>query len=326
MRAIVIDHPGGPDVLRLGELPDPTPGPGDLVTRIHATALNRLDLAQREGRYPVPPGAPETLGVEMAGEVVGWGKDVTGWSRGDRVCALLLGGGYAEQVAFPARMAMALPPNLSYEEGAAIPETFLTAFLNLVVLGNLPLGGFALIHAGASGVGVAAIQIARESGARVIVTVGSETKAERCRALGAIAAINYHDGPFEPRVREATGGSGVDVILDMVGAPYWDQNVACLATAGRLILVSALGGTSTKLDIGALQAKRARIIGTMLLPLPLAEKIALVDQFKGFALPRFADGRLKSIVDRVYTLAEAPDAHRYMQSNANVGKIVLRVP
>ncbi len=326
MRAIVIEHPGGPDVLRLGELPDPIPGPGELLARVRATALNRLDLAQREGRYPVPPGAPATLGVEMAGEVVGWGDGVAGWSRGDRVCALLLGGGYAELVAFPAAMAVPLPANLTYEEAAGIPEAFLTAYLNLFMLGGLAPGAFALIHAGASGVGTAAIQLVRESGAQAIVTVGSGVKAARCRELGAITAINYHDGPFEPLVREATGGRGVDVILDMVGAPYWEQNIACLATAGRLILVSALGGTSVALNIGALQAKRVRVIGTVLRPLPLVEKVALVEQFKGFALQRFADGRLRSIVDRVYSLAEAPEAHRYMQSNANIGKIVLRVP
>ncbi len=326
MRAIVIERPGGPDVLRLGELPDPVPGPGELVARVRATALNRLDLAQREGRYPVPPGAPATLGVEMAGEVIGWGDGVTGWSRGDRVCALLLGGGYAEQVAFPAAMAVALPPSVTYEEGAGIPEVFLTAFLNLFTIGNLPPGGFALIHAGASGVGTAAIQLVRESGAHAIVTVGSRAKAERCRSLGAVEAIDYHEGPFEPRVRELTGGRGVDVILDMVGAPYWEQNLACLALAGRLILVSALGGTSTNLNIGALQAKRARVIGTMLRPLPLPEKIALTEQFKAFAMPRFAGGRLKSVIDRVYALEQAPEAHRYMQSNANIGKIVLRVP
>jgi putative PIG3 family NAD(P)H quinone oxidoreductase len=312
--------------MRIGDVPDPIPGPGELLARIHATALNRLDLAQRQGWYPVPPGAPATLGVEMAGEILGWGDGVTGWSRGDRVCALLLGGGYAEQVAFPAAMAMALPPNLSYDEGAGIPEVFLTAYLNLFTVGNLRPGGFALIHGGASGVGTAAIQLVRESGARAIVTVGSQVKAERCRALGAVAAINYHDGPFEPAVREATGGRGVDVILDMVGAPYWDQNVACLAPAGRLILVSAQGGTTTMLNISALQSKRARVIGTMLRPLPLAEKAALTEQFWSYAMPLFADGRLKPIIDRVYPLEEAPEAHRHMQSNANIGKIVLRVP
>ncbi|MDQ2828527.1 MAG: NAD(P)H-quinone oxidoreductase [Chloroflexota bacterium] len=326
MRAIVIEQPGGPDVLQMGELPDPTPAPGELLVRVRATALNRLDLMQREGRYPVPPDAPDTLGVEAAGEVVGWGDGVTGWSRGDRVCALLLGGGYAELAAFPAAMAIPIPANLSYEQAAAIPEVFLTAYLNLFDLGGLRSGDYALIHGGASGVGTAAIQLARAAGAHAIVTVGSAEKVERCRALGAAAAINYREGPFEPAVKAASGGRGVDVILDMVGAPYWDQNLACLVVGGRLILVSQQGGGKLEIDLGAIQRKRLRVIGTGLRPLPLAEKVALTERFKGFALDRFADGQLAPVVDRVYPLEDAPDAHRYMASNANVGKIVLRVP
>lgn len=325
MRAIVIEQPGGPDVLRIGEMPDPVPGPGDLLVRVHATALNRLDLLQREGRYPVPPDAPETLGVEMAGEVAGRGEGVTGWSIGDRVCALLLGGGYAELVAVPAAMAIPIPPNLSYEQAAGIPEVFLTAYLNLFIIGGLQQGGYALIHAGASGVGTAAIQLVREHGAQAIVTVGSDLKAERCRALGAVAAINYREGPFEPVVREVTGGRGADVILDTVGAPYWEQNLASAALGGRLIIVSSQGGGRLEINLGALQGKRLRVIGTVLRPLPLTEKIALVEQFKHFALERFADGRLVPVVDRVFPLEEAPAAHRYMESNANIGKIVLRV-
>jgi len=326
MRAIVIEQPGGPDVLQMGELPDPTPAPGELLVRVRATALNRLDLMQREGRYPVPPDAPDTLGVEVAGEVVGWGDGVTGWSRGDRVCALLLGGGYAELAAFPAAMAIPIPANLSYEQAAAIPEVFLTAYLNLFDLGGLRSGDYALIHGGASGVGTAAIQLARAAGAHAIVTVGSAEKVERCRALGAAEAINYREGPFEPAVKEASGGRGVDVILDMVGAPYWDQNLACLVVGGRLILVSQQGGGKLEIELGAIQRKRLCVIGTGLRPLPLTEKVALTERFKGFALDRFADGRLVPVVDRVYPLEDAPDAHRYMASNANVGKIVLRVP
>jgi tumor protein p53-inducible protein 3 len=326
MRAIVIDAPGGPDSLKLGELPDPVPGTGELLVRVRATALNRLDLLQREGHYPVPPGAPPTLGVEMAGDIVGWGDGVAGWSKGDRVCALLLGGGYAELVTVPAAMAIPIPANLTYEQAAAVPEVFLTAYLNLFHIGALPPGGYALIHGGASGVGTAAIQLARESGAHAIVTVGSALKAERCLSLGAIAAINYHDGPWENAVKGATGGRGVDVILDMVGAPYWSQNLNSLAMGGRLILVSAQGGGKLEIQLGAIQAKRLRVIGTMLRPLPLAEKIVLTEHFKDFALPRFADGRLVPVVDRVYDLEHAPDAHRYMESNANIGKIVLRVP
>lgn len=325
MRAIVVERPGGPEVLQIGELVDPTPGPGELLVRVHATALNRLDLAQREGRYPVPPGAPDTLGVEMAGEVVGWGDEVTDWSRGERVCALLPGGGYAELVTVPVGMAMRLPDSLSYEQGAAIPEVFLTAYLNLFTLGELPAGGFALVHAGASGVGTAAIQLAREAGAAAIVTVGSDEKAARCRELGAVAALNYNAGSWEPAVREATGGRGVDVVLDMVGAPYWEQNLACLKVSGRLVLLSQLGGGALQINLNAIQAKRLRVIGSGLRPLPLDQKIVLTRDVAAFALPRFADGRLVPVVDRVYPWDQAPDAHRYMASNANIGKIVLRV-
>lgn len=326
MRAIVIDHPGGPEMMRLGDRPDPAPGPGDLLVRVRATALNRLDLLQREGRYPVPPGAPETLGVEMAGEVIGWGAEVSGWQEGERVCALLLGGGYAQQVAVPAGMAMRIPERLSFEQAAGIPEVFLTAFLNLFTLGNLQAGDYALIHAGASGVGTAAIQLVREADALAIATVGSDVKAARCKELGAVAAFNYHHGPFEADVRAVTGERGVQVILDMVGAPYWEQNIACLGTGGRLILVAAQGGTRVAVDLGAVQRKRLRVIGTTLRPLPWPEKFALTAALGAFALPRFADGRLQPVIDRVYDLQDAPEAHRYMASNANIGKIILRVP
>ncbi|MGH2346005.1 MAG: NAD(P)H-quinone oxidoreductase [Chloroflexota bacterium] len=325
MRAIVVERPGGPEMLRMGEIPDPRPGPGELLVRVRAAALNRMDLMQRAGNYPVPPGAPETLGVEIAGEVVGWGDDVHGWAQGARVCALLLGGGYAEYAAVPHGMAIPLPDNLGFEQGAAIPEVFLTAYLNLFQLGELGEGGYALIHAGASGVGTAAIQLVREAGAHPIVTAGTPEKLARCRELGAVAAIDYHDGPFTEAVLAAAGGRGVDVILDVVGAPYWDQNVACLALGGRLIIVASMGGRTAEVNLGALQGKRARVIGSVLRPLPLAEKVALTAAFSAFALPRFADGRLVPVIDSVYRLDEAAEAHRRMESNANIGKIVLRM-
>lgn len=268
MRAIVVDQPGRPEDMTIGQIPDPVPGPGELLVRVRATALNRLDLLQRQGRYPVPPGAPETLGVEMAGDVVGWGEGVAGWSAGDRVCALVLGGGYAELIAIPAAMAIPLPSGLTYEEAAGIPEAFLTAYLNLFILGGLQEGGYALFHAGASGVGTAAIQLIREASAHAIVTVGSAEKAARCRDLGAIAAINYREGPWEPGVMAATEGRGVDVIVDTIGAPYWEQNLNCLVTAGRLIILAMQGGGTLEVNLGAIQRKRIRVIGSVLRPCP----------------------------------------------------------
>jgi tumor protein p53-inducible protein 3 len=325
MRAIVIETPGGPDSMSIGIVQDPVAGPGELLVRIRATALNRLDLLQRQGTYPVPPGAPPTLGVEMAGEVAALGEGVADWHVGDRVCALILGGGYAEMVAVPAAMAIPIPPNLSFEQAASLPEAFLTAYLNLFMLGGLQAGGYALFHSGASGVGTAAIQLIREAGAGAIVTVGSDEKARRCLALGAVAALNYREGPFEPGVMEATGGRGVDVIIDPIGAPYWEQNLNCLAPTGRLIILATQGGGAVEANLGAIQRKRLRIIGTLLRPLPLAEKVEITRQFKEFALPRLADGRIVPVIDSVFPLEEAPAAHRRMESNANVGKIVLRV-
>ena len=325
MRAIVVERPGGPEVLTFGIVPDPSPGPNDVVVRVHATALNRLDLLQREGRYPVPPGAPDILGVEMAGEVARLGDLVRDLAVGDRVCALLPGGGYAEYVSIPAAMAIPIPDRLSFEEAAGIPEVFLTSYLNLFDLGGLQSGGCVLLHAGASGVGTAAIQLAREAGAEVLVTAGTAAKLAACRRLGATFTWNYHDGPFEPAVIEHVGARGVDVILDMVGAPYWSQNLACLAVEGRLILVSMLGGSTLQLDLAALQRKRIRVIGTTLRPLPLERKIALTLDFARFALPRFAAGSLSPVIDRVFDWANAGEAHRYMALNQNIGKIVLRV-
>ncbi|WP_027094219.1 NAD(P)H-quinone oxidoreductase [Cohnella thermotolerans] len=321
MRAVLLDEKT--KMLRIGETEEPDRSAGDVLVRVKATALNRADLLQRRGLYPPPPGASPILGLEMAGVV----EEGSGpWKPGDRVMALLPGGGYAERVRIPAGMAMRIPDALSFEEAAAIPEVFLTAYLNLFRLGGLKSGQTALIHAGASGVGTAAIQLAREAGVRTIVTAGSQAKRDACLALGAGEAIDYKAGPFAPRVREATGGRGVDLILDFVGAPYWEQNLASLAIDGKLIIVGTMGGAKVpELDLGHLLARRLQIIGTALRTQPKERKEELTADFAAFALPRFASGKLKPIVDSVWDWNEVEAAHARMESNANIGKIVLRI-
>lgn len=326
MKAILMKEFGGTDVLYLGEHPDPVVGEGELLVRVRATALNRADLLQRRGLYPPPEGTPNILGLEMAGDVVEVGPDVTGWSQGDRVCALLPGGGYAEYVSIPAEMAMRLPDSFGYEEGAAIPEVFLTAYSNLFWLGNLKPGQMVLTHAGASGVGTAAIQLIRESGANTLVTAGSQEKIDFCKELGALAGWNYREGSFAPWVKEQTDGKGVNLILDFVGAPYFADNVRSLAVDGRLIVIGTMGGSKVDgVNLADILSRRLQIIGTALRTRNVAEKIRLTQEFSAFALPRFSDARLRPIIDSVYDWHEVAKAHEYMESNRNIGKIVLRV-
>jgi tumor protein p53-inducible protein 3 len=321
MKAILFDQPGDPEVLRYGDAPDPHPAAGELLVRVRATAANRADLLQRRGAYPPPAGASPILGLELAGEVLSG----PGARRGDRVMAVVTGGGYAELAAVPAGMAIGIPDGLSFEEAAAIPEAFLTAFLNLFTLGRLEAGESVLIHAGASGVGTAAIQLARAAGARVLTTAGSEEKLARCRELGAEVTIDYKRESFRERVAEATGGRGVDLVLDFVGAPYWDDNLAALAVDGRLAMIGFLGGSRGQIDLGPIMAKRLTVVGTTLRRTPLPEKIALAEAFAAFALPRFASGELRAVIDSVYRLEQAAEAHRAMEANRNAGKIVLQV-
>lgn len=326
MKAVLMKEYGGTDVLHIGEHPDPEMGKDDVLVRVKATALNRADLLQRRGHHPPPKGASEVLGLEMAGDVVQVGANVTEWQAGDRVCALLPGGGYAEYAAVPAQMAMRLPDHFSYEQGAAIPEVFLTAYSNLFWLGGLTAGADVLVHAGASGVGTAAIQLIKEAGASAIVTAGSAKKLERCRELGAKAGWNYNDGPFADWVLEQTSGKGADIILDFVGAPYFADNIKSLAVDGRLVIIGTMGGAKVDgVNLLDILRRRLHMIGTALRSRPLDEKIRMTREFNEFAMPRFADGRLQPVVDRVFDWHDVREAHAYMESNANIGKIVLRV-
>ncbi len=322
MKAILITQPGDPDVLQYAEVPDPQRQGDEILVRVRAAALNRADLLQRRGAYNPPPGASDILGLELAGEVIeGAGR----WQPGDRVMAVVTGGGYAEKAVVPVDMAMHIPDRFSFEEAAAIPEAYLTAYLNLFTLGKLQAGEAVLIHAGASGVGTAAIQLAKAAGARVLVTAGTEDKLAFCCQLGAEVAINYKTETFADRVLEATERRGVDVLLDFVGAPYWEANLKSLALNGRLLLIGMMGGSRGQLDIGGIMGKSLTVTGTTLRRYPQPKKIALTQAFVDFAMPRFEQGELRPIIAQTFPLHAAAKAHRLMESNANIGKIVLRV-
>ena len=322
MKAIIVKEPGGPEVMAWQETADPVAGPGEVLVRVRASAVNRADILQRRGAYPPPPGASPIIGLEMAGEVV---ADAAGWQVGQRVMALLAGGGYAELVAVPTGQLMPIPANLSFEEAAAIPEAFLTAYLNLFMLGDLKPGQTVLIHAGGSGVGTAGIQLARQVGARVLVTVGSDDKLARCRELGANDGVNYRAGAWAEGVKELTGGQGVDVILDFIGADYAADNLNSLALNGRLILIGQMSGGKANLDLGLIMRRRLHVTGTTLRARTLDEKAEIVHGLTNMALPLFEAGQLQPVVDRVFPIHSVANAHQYMESGGNFGKIVLRV-
>jgi tumor protein p53-inducible protein 3 len=325
MKAVVFDNPGDEDVLRLGEVAEPEPGPTDLVIKVRFAGVNRADLMQRQGFYPPPPGASPVLGLECAGEVIAAGEKTSGWRVGDRAMALLGGGGYAERAVVDFRSAIHTPAALSEEEAAAFPEVFLTAFLNLFMLAEIKEGETALIHGGSSGVGTAAIQLLRLAGARAIVTAGNPNKCERCLKLGASVAINYKEGPFVPRVKAATDGRGVDVILDSIGAAYLTQNIEALAPGGRMVLIGLMQGARAEIDLAVLLRRHLKLIGSTLRGRQPEEKGRIVEAF----LSRFgADlnaGRLKPPIHAVIPWTQASRAHTMMRLSEHFGKIVLRV-
>ncbi len=326
MKAVVMNGYGGVDVLGIGEVDDVSPGSGEVLVRIRAAALNRADLLQRRGMYPPPKGASEVLGLEMAGEIVELGEGVTGLSVGQRIAALLPGGGYATHAVIPAGMAMPLPDSVDVIEGAAIPEAFLTAYLNLFLLGGMAHGKTVLIHAGASGVGTSAIQLVREAGGVSIVTAGSRDKIERCIKLGAMSGWNYHDGSFAPFVAENTSNQGVDIILDFIGEPYFEDNLVSLAVDGRLIIIGTMGGVNVNsLNLGTMLGRRLQIIGTALRSQTVERKIEITRRFWEFAEEGVREGRIRPVIDSVYDWREVADAHRHMEENRNVGKIVLQI-
>jgi putative PIG3 family NAD(P)H quinone oxidoreductase len=317
------DQPDRPLVWR--ETPDPDYGPDDVLVDVHATALNRADLLQRAGGYPPPPGAPDILGLEMAGVIAAVGSHVRNWQVGDRVCALLGGGGYAEKVAVHYSQLIPIPTDWSFAEAAALPETYLTAFVNLFMEARLQPGEVVLVHGGASGVGTAAIQILHNLGHKVIVTVGSDEKAAACREFGADLAINYRNEDFAEAVRGFTKAQGVDAIMDMVGEPYFDRNLDLLKVRGRLVFIATLGGSQVTLDIGKLMRKRAKLIGSVLRARSLEEKQEIKDVFMNRCWPLIQRGLIRPVIDTEFPIAEANAAHARMASNENIGKIVLHV-
>jgi putative PIG3 family NAD(P)H quinone oxidoreductase len=324
---VVLTEHGGPEVLAVSEIDDPEPGPEEVVVGVVSTAVNRADVLQRMGFYPEPGPrrAHEVPGLELAGRVVSAGARVSAWSVGDAVMGIVSGGAYAEQVAVHERQLVAVPDALPLADAGAVPEVYLTAWDALVVQGGLTAGRWALVHAGASGVGTAAIGIAKALGASVVTTV-SGGKVAACRDLGADVVVDYTAGEdFVDAVRDATGGAGVDTVLDVIGGDYVDRNIASIRTGGAIVQVGVMGGGSTQVNVGALMPKRGRLIGTVLRARPLEEKVALTQRFAREVVPWFADGTLAPVIDSRYRLDDVGDAHRRMESNANVGKIALDV-
>jgi len=327
MHAIVIREHGDERVLEWAEVPDAALGPHDVRIRVRATAVNRADLLQRQGLYPPPPGASPILGLECSGEVLECGGEARGFRPGQRVMALLAGGGYAEEAVVDAGSVLPVPDGMTFEEAGAFPEVFLTAFSNLFMagLGALAAGETALVHGGGGGVGTAAILLLREAGNACLVTAGSDEKCNRCVALGATAAINYRSADFSARARELTGGRGVDVILDHIGAKYLAGNLGALAPGGRLVLIGLMGGAHGEVSLAELLMKRLALIGSTLRSRPVAQKAEIVAAFRKRFGAALEAGRLKPVVYRVVRLREAAAAHRLMQASEHFGKIVLRV-
>ncbi len=325
MKAIIRTRDGGPEVLQLGNVSSPKPTETQLLVDVHATALNRADMIQRRGGYPPPPGESEILGLEIAGTVSAMGDAVEGVAEGDRVFGLVGGGGYAEQAVIDYRMAMPMPHEWTFEQAAAVPEVFFTANENIFTLGKLSAGETILIHAGGSGVGSAGIQISHHAGANVFVTAGTSEKIEKCKALGAVEGINYKENNFVAEILRLTDGQGVDVVLDFIGAPYLERNLSILKTKGRLLQVGLIGGSTAEINLGTVMRNRLQLIGSVMRPQSIDEKIAITQRFMERWLPELKRGTLQPIIDTVFSLAQAQQAHEYMEANRNFGKIILKV-
>ncbi len=325
MHAITLPSFGGPEVLTWAEVPDPKPDTGEVLIDVVATAVNRADIQQREGRYPPPAGAPPYPGLECSGRIAALGDGVTGWDVGDEVCALLSGGGYAEQVAAPAGQLLPVPAGVSLVEAAGLPEVTCTVWSNVFMAARLQPGEVFCVHGGASGIGTMAIQLAARHGARVFCTAGTAEKRARCRELGADVAIDYHDEDFVARIAEETGGHGADVILDNMGASYLRRNVEALAADGRLAVIGMQGGRVGELDLATLMARRGTVTSTGLRARSRESKAEIVSAVLGGVWPALESGDVHPVVDRALPLTEAAEAHRIVESGGHVGKVLLTV-
>ena len=325
MRAIEISAPGGPEVLRVTQRPVPIPAANEVLIEVAAAGVNRPDVLQRKGGYPPPPGASDIPGLEVAGTVVAAGAGANTWKTGDRVCALVTGGGYAEYVVAPAPQCLPIPRGLTLVEAAGLPETFFTVWVNVFERAGLKGSETLLIQGGSSGIGVTAIQMARAFGHRVFVTAGSAEKCTACEKLGASRAINYRTEDFVAVVKELTGGKGVDVILDMVGGDYVPRELACLADDGRLSLIAFLGGTRATIDMTDILRRRLTITGSTLRARSVEVKGAIAQSLEQKVWPLIEAGRIKPVIYRTFRLEEASAAHALMESSAHVGKIILEV-
>jgi NADPH2:quinone reductase len=327
MRAIEITQYGAPEVLRAGERPDPVAGAGEVLIRVTASGVNRPDVLQRTGNYPVPPGASDIPGLEVAGTIVGGDAQAMaagGFKPGDRVCALVAGGGYAELCVAPVGQCLPVPKGLSDVEAASLPETFFTVWSNVFDRGRLQAGESFLVQGGTSGIGVTAIQMAKAMGAaKVIATAGSDDKCRACIDLGADHAINYKAQDFAEEAKQLTGGKGVDVILDMVAGGYIDREVKCVAEDGRIVIIAVQGGTKSEFNAGLVLRRRITITGSTLRPRPVAFKAAIAASLKKNVWPLVEAGRIKPVINATFAAADAAKAHALMESNQHVGKIVL---
>ena len=326
MDAVVASGSGGPEVMTLGRVSVPAPGPGEVLVRVMAAGVNRPDVLQRQGHYAVPPDASPLMGLEVAGEVVAAGEGAARWRPGDLVCALCNGGGYAGFCAVPEGQCLPWPAGYDAVRAAALPETFFTVWANLFGHGRLQAGEAVLVHGGTSGIGVTAIQLARAFGARVYATAGSRDKCDACVRLGADGAINYKEGDWAEGLRAFTSGRGVDVVLDMVGASYLSRNIASLARDGRLVVIAFLGGAKADaFDLAPIMGKRLTLTGSTMRPRTAAEKAAIADELRARVWPKLDAGECAPVIHATFPLAQAAEAHRLMEGSTHIGKIVLTV-